>query len=146
MTTRRGRGDGGLHWHEGDSADRHCQSGFDAAGRRVVKRGSGRTKTEAKNKPKNVLRDHEDGLAIASGDYTVAHAVNDWLEFGLVGRDVATLKAVRSLSKTHVIPSLGARRIRYLSADDIDKWLCRKGRVVQHPDAAKASLLPIPGD
>jgi integrase len=100
--------------------------GFDASGRRVVKRGSGRTKTEAKRKLKAVLRDHEDGLAIAPGDYTVAHAVNDWLTFGMAGRDAATLKAVRSLSKTHVLPSLGARRIRDLSADDVDKWLADK--------------------
>jgi len=92
----------------------------------VVKRGSGRTKTEAKRKLKSVLRDHEDGLTIAPSDYTVAHAVNDWLAFGLAGRDVATLKAVHSLCRTHVLPSLGARRIRDLSADDVDKWLAGK--------------------
>lgn len=127
MTSRRSRGDGGLHWHEGRQRWIATASlGFDASGRRVVKRGSGRTKTEAKRKLKAVLRDHEDGLAIAPGDYTVAHAVNDWLTFGMAGRDVATLKAVRSLSKTHVLPSLGARRIRDLSADDVDKWLADK--------------------
>lgn len=127
MTSRRSRGDGGLHWHEGRQRWIATASlGFDAAGRRVVKRGSGRTKTEAKRKLKAVLRDHEDGLAIAPGDYTVAHAVNDWLTFGMAGRDVATLKAVESLSKTHVLPSLGARRIRDLSADDVDKWLADK--------------------
>jgi integrase len=127
VTSRRSRGDGGLHWHEGRQRWIATASlGFDATGRRVVKRGSGRTKTEAKRKLKEVLRDHEDGLAIAPGDYTVAQAVNDWLAFGLAGRDVATLKAVNSLSRTHVIPSLGARRIRDLSADDVDKWLAEK--------------------
>ena len=127
MTSRRSRGDGGLHWHEGRQRWIATASlGFDATGRRVVKRGSGRTKTEAKRKLKEVLRDHEDGLAIAPGDYTVAHAVNEWLGFGLAGRDVATLKTVQSLSRTHVIPSLGARRIRDLSADDIDQWLAEK--------------------
>lgn len=127
MTSRRSRGDGGLHWHEGRQRWIATASlGFDAAGRRVVKRGSGRTKTEAKRKLKSVLRDHEDGLAIALSDYTVAHAVNDWLAFGLAGRDVATLKAVHPLCRTHVLPSLGARRIRDLSADDVDKWLARK--------------------
>ena len=127
MTIRRSRGDGGLHWHEGRQRWIATASlGFDAAGRRVVKRGSGRTKTEAKKKLKAVLRDHEDGLAIAPSDYTVAHAVNEWLAFGLAGRDVATLKAVQSLCRTHVIPSLGARRVRDLSADDVDKWLAGK--------------------
>jgi len=33
---------------------------------------------------------------------------------------------VQSLSRTHVIPSLGARRMRDLSADDIDQWLAEK--------------------
>ena len=40
-------------------------------GRRIVKTGSGRTKSEAKAKLKEVLRDYEDGPAIAPSDYTV---------------------------------------------------------------------------
>ena len=64
MTKRRSRGDGGLHWDE--KRQRWIATanlGFDPSGKRIVKRGSGRTKTEAKNKLKEVLRDHEDGLA-----------------------------------------------------------------------------------
>ena len=34
-------------------------------------------------------------------------SVNEWLAFGLAGRDVATLKGVQSLCRTHVIASLG---------------------------------------
>jgi len=127
VTVRRSRGDGGLHWDE--RRQRWIASaslGFDPAGRRVVKRGSGKTKTEAKRKLKEVLRDFDDGLAIAAGDYTVAQAVNDWLTFGLPGRDGATIAALRSLSANHVIPSLGARRLRDLSAEDVDRWLARE--------------------
>ena len=36
------------------------------------------------------------------------------------------MKAVRSLRRTHVLPSLGSRRVRDLSADDVDKWLAGK--------------------
>jgi hypothetical protein len=54
--------------------------GYTPAGKRTVRRGSGKTKTAAKEKLKEILRDHEDGVALAAGNgYTVAHAVNDWL-------------------------------------------------------------------
>jgi hypothetical protein len=65
MTKRRSRGDGGLHWD--DKRQRWIATaslGYDGRGKRVVKRGSGRTKTEAKIKLTEVLRGYEDGLAI----------------------------------------------------------------------------------
>src|SRR5689334_19473336 len=124
MTKRRSRGDGGLHWSE--SRQRWIATaslGFDGAGKRVVKRGSGKTKTEAKNKLKAVLRDYEDGLAIAPADYTVEMAVRDWLRYGLRGRDDDTIKTNRHLCEKHIIPLIGARRLRDLSAGEIDRWL-----------------------
>ncbi|MGW1076551.1 site-specific integrase [Streptomyces sp. NPDC002537] len=131
MTKRRSRGDGGLHW---DAKRRRwiatVSLGFDPSGKRIVKRGSGKTKTEAKDKLKEVLRDHEDGLAIAPSGYTVKNAVDDWLEYGLAGRDKATLDACTNLSRTHVIPSLGARKLRDLSAEDVDKWLAAKAKLL----------------
>ncbi|WP_407837967.1 tyrosine-type recombinase/integrase [Streptomyces sp. DSM 116496] len=131
MTKRRSRGDGGLHWDE--RRQRWIASvslGFDPSGKRIVKRGSGRTKTEAKAKLKEVLRDHEDGLAIAPTNYTVADAVNDWLLYGLAGRDQNTLETCTSLARNHVIPALGARKLRELSGEDIDKWLMQKAQLL----------------
>ncbi|MBP0460825.1 site-specific integrase [Streptomyces montanisoli] len=131
MTARRSRGDGGLHWDK--KRQRWIASaslGFDASGKRLVKRGSGRTKTEAKAKLKEVLRDHEDGLAIASSGYTVAHAVNDWLTYGLAGLDAGTVSKYTTLCGKHVIPALGARKLRDLSADDVDKWLVAKAKTL----------------
>ncbi|MEV5553832.1 Arm DNA-binding domain-containing protein [Nonomuraea wenchangensis] len=122
MTKRRSRGDGGLHWD--DKRQRWIATaslGYDPSGKRIVKRGSGKTKTEAKNKLKEVLRDYEDGLAIAPADYTVERAVNDWLAYGLNGRDPATVKTCTILCRTHIIPGLGARKLRDLSAEDVDK-------------------------
>jgi integrase len=131
MTQRRSRGDGGLHWDERRQRWIATASlGFDPSGKRIVKRGSGKTKTEAKNKLKEVLRDHEDGLAIAPTGYTVGNAVNDWLMYGLAGRDTGTLKACTSLSRTHVIPALGARKLRELGAEDVDKWLAEKAKTL----------------
>jgi integrase len=131
MPKRRSRGDGGLHW---DAARQRwiatASLGYDPSGKRIVKRGSGRTKTEAKEKLKEVLRDYEDGLAIAPADYTVAKAVKDWLTYGLNGRDQATVTANTILANTHVIPSLGARKLRELSAEDVDKWLADKSKTL----------------
>jgi integrase len=124
MTERRSKGDGGLHWDE--RRQRWIATvtvGYDGRGKRVVKKGSGRTKTEAKRKLREVLRDHEDGLALGDDMYTVKQAVEDWLEFGLGSRDTETRAANESLCRNHVIPHLGARRLRDLTAREVDAWL-----------------------
>ncbi|WP_328294389.1 site-specific integrase [Kineococcus sp. NBC_00420] len=131
MPTRRGRGEGGLHWDE--KRQRWIASvslGFTPAGKRIVKRGSGTTKTEARAKLKEVLRDQDDGLAIAPHDYTVAQAVEDWLAYGLHGRSETTITTNQILARTHVIPDMGARRLRDLSAEDVDRWLVRKAQTL----------------
>lgn len=131
MTKRRAHGDGGLYWSEKRQRWIAAASlGYDAGGKRIMRRGSGRTKTEAKNKLKEVLRDYEDGLAIAPTGYTVENAVNDWLMFGLAGRDDTTVATATGLSRNHVIPSLGARKLRDLSAEDVDKWLALKSKTL----------------
>jgi integrase len=129
MTKRRSRGDGGLHWD--DKRQRWIATaslGYAPDGKRIIKRGSGKTKTEAKAKLKQVLRDHEDGLTIAPGEFTVAQAANDWLAYGLSGLDPSTVATNTTLVKTHIIPALGKRKLRDLSAQDVDKWLAGKAK------------------
>ena len=127
MPTRRGRGEGGLHWDDARQRGIATASlGFDPSGRRILKRGSGRTKTEAKAKLREVLRAHDDGVAIGPDLYTVGDAVRDWLTYGLSSREPATLEAYTHLCTTHVIPALGKRRLRDLSAEDVDRWLADK--------------------
>ena len=131
MATRRSKGDGGLHWDE--KRERWIATaslGFDPAGKRVVRRASGRTKAEAKRQLREILRDHSDGLAVGPADYTVGQAVRDWLAYGLSGRDASTVEACRILSEKHVLPSLGARRLRDLSAEDVDRWLASKSETL----------------
>ncbi|MEV4142004.1 site-specific integrase, partial [Dactylosporangium sp. NPDC049742] len=131
MTTRRGRGEGGLFWDE--KRQRFIAEvtiGYTPAGKRIVRRGSGKTKTEARAKLKEVLRDHEDGLAIAPQNVTVADAVKDWLAYGLNGRSPRTVSKNTTLCNVHVIPALGARKLRDLSATDVDKWLAEKAKTL----------------
>jgi integrase len=131
MTKRRSRGDGGLHWDEKRQRWIATASlGYDPSGKRIVKRGSGKTKTEAKNKLKEILRDYEDGLAIAPSGYTVENAVNDWLAYGLAGRDTGTVTTCTILSQKHILPALGARKLRDLRAEDVDKWLATKAKTL----------------
>ncbi|ARQ69917.1 site-specific integrase [Streptomyces marincola] len=131
MTKRRSRGDGGLHWDpKRERWIATASLGYDGRGKRIVKRGSGRTKTEAKAKLKEVLRDYEDGLAIAPTGYTVENAVNDWLAYGLAGRTAATVQTCTILSRTHILPDLGRLKLRDLGAEDVDKWLAEKARTL----------------
>ena len=59
MTKRRAHGDGGLYWSESRQRWIAAASlGYDASGKRIMRRGSGRTKTEAKNKLKEVMKKH----------------------------------------------------------------------------------------
>ncbi|WP_433241538.1 site-specific integrase [Streptosporangium sp. CA-135522] len=127
MTTRRSRGDGGLHWDE--TRERWIASvtvGYTPAGKRIVKKASGKTKTEAKAKLKEIIRDYEDGLAIAPANYTVADAVKYWLQHGLGGRSANTVKMYTTFADKHVIPAVGARKLRDLSVEDVDRWLAGK--------------------
>jgi integrase len=124
VTARRSHGDGSLYWHEGRQRwIAEVTIGYDGRGKRKFKKGSGRTKTEAKAKLRQVLRDHEDGLAIAPDGYTVAHAVNEWLEFSVHRGGPATRDNYAAICKRHILPQLGARKLRDLSADEIDRWL-----------------------
>jgi hypothetical protein len=78
---------------------------------------------------RDILRDHEEGVcATGSAHYTVAQAVTDWLAFGLSGRDPKTIETRRILAEQHVIPALGARKLRELTAEDVDRWLGEKAQ------------------
>lgn len=127
MTQRRSRGDGGLHWDT--RRQRWIASvtvGYDGRGKRIVKRHSGRTKTEAKNKLKELIRDLDDGLPVGADDYRVKNAMADWLAHGLNGRDPTTVENYRHISDQHIVPSLGHRKLRELTADEVDKWHAAK--------------------
>lgn len=131
MPPRRGRGDGGMSWDDGRK--RWIVSvtvGYTPEGKRIVKRASAKTKTEAQRKLREIIREHEDGQVTSGKSYTVAQAVRDWLAFGLSGKDADTIVKCKILAETHVIPALGARQLVKLSADDVDRWLADKAKIL----------------
>jgi wobble nucleotide-excising tRNase len=60
---------------------------------------------------------------VAANGYTVAEAVKTWLVFGLNGRGEETVKNYRFLAEGHIVPDLVRRKLRELSAEDVEKWL-----------------------
>jgi integrase len=124
VTTRRSRGEGGLHFDE--SRQRWIATaalGYDARGKRITRKASGTTKTAAKAKLREILRDHAEGLTVTGGADTVEDAVRDWLAYGLAGRATSTAANYTTIAEVRIIAPLGRRRLRDLSAEDVDRWL-----------------------
>ena len=124
MTERRARGDGGLHWDK--SRKRWVASaslGWDGRGKRIVKRAFGRTKTEAVTRLREMKREQADGLPVVRDDHTVREAVEDWLEYGLGRAGASTIAKYQILCSKHIIPLLGARKLRDLTAREVEAWL-----------------------
>jgi integrase len=131
MAARRSRGDGGLYWDA--TRERWIAEvtvGYTPSGKRIVRKASGRTKTAAQRKLKLIMRDYEDGLTTASDRYTVAQAVNDWLASGLARRDRLTVALYAQQCRSHILPSLGARKLRELTAAEVDRWLAQKAKTL----------------
>lgn len=131
MATRRNPGEGGLHWEE--SRQRWFATvyvGYSPDGKRRKVKVSARTKTEAKAKLQQLLRDQDDGHVLGGQTYTVRDAVESWLAHGLTGRQESTVVNRTILARTHVIPALGARKLAQLSAEEVDEWLANKAKTL----------------
>ena len=123
MTTRRGRGEGSLYWHEGRQRwIAEVTVGYDGRGQRRSRRAldvprprpsasSGRssatTRTAWPSPPTAIplARRSTSGLS---------------LEFTAADRRTRQLRAHLPL---HIVPKLGARKLRDLRADEVDRWL-----------------------
>ena len=131
MAKRRSRDDGGLYWSEPRQRwIAEITVGYRPNGKRITRKASAKTKTDAKAKLKEMVRDLDDGLPSEPTNYTVADAVTNWLTYGLSGRDAETVKNYTTLATAHIVPKVGKRKLRELSAEDIDKWLAEVAGVV----------------
>jgi integrase len=137
VAKRRSRGDGSIY--EDTTRQRWIAEitvGYRPNGKRITRKRSAKTKTEAKDKLKELVRELDDNGTVAANGYTVTEAVRDWLRFGLNGRSEATRAKLTILAEQHVIPALGGRkltdptRINELTADDVDAWLEEKSEVL----------------
>src|SRR5579864_2234779 len=130
MSSRRGwREDGIFFEHDAPCQDadrhRHCAGrwrgvvslGFDADGKRIRRKVSGKTKAEVRDKLKALHSELDAGVRSAAG-YTVDRAVADWLDEGLPGRTAKTVEANRD-SLRPVLTVIGTIPLKDLTAQDV---------------------------
>jgi len=135
-TKRRALGEDAIYFdHRGTCRDalkhRHCPGrwlgvvslGFDADGRRVRRKVYGRTKTDAKDKLKQLHEELDEGIR-ASAAYTVQQACDDWLRDGLDGRSAKTIRDAADALKP-ILTSIGHKPLRELIASDVRSALLR---------------------
>ncbi|MCF3171106.1 tyrosine-type recombinase/integrase [Streptomyces violaceoruber] len=122
-TRKAANGEDSIYWDKSKNRFVGAVSlGFTPAGKRHRPKVSGKTKTEVRRKLRELKKELDAGLK-SSATYTVAQAVNDWLDKGLKGREESSINTYRTLANTHITPYLGAAKLRELEADDLDEWL-----------------------
>jgi integrase len=77
---------------------------------------------DVKDKLIEAVKNLESGIK-ASESYTVTDAVTDWLAKGTKNLGPGTVDGYRILADKHLIPVIGATKLKRLNADDVDTWL-----------------------
>jgi integrase len=127
---RRGYGEDGIYFdHREDCRDsthhRTCTGrwrgvvslGFSADGKRIRKKVSGNTRTEVKDKLKELHSELDAGVRTAHG-YTVDKAVTDWLAEGLPGRTAKTVEVNRDALRP-LLAVIGTIPLKDLAVSDV---------------------------
>lgn len=87
------------------------------------------TRREAQDVLDQWIRDRDAGLALDSGKVTLAKHLETWLELSVVPVKRATTAAVyRNAVHRHIIPAMGQRKLREVSALHIERFLQEKRR------------------
>lgn len=138
---RRGRGDDSIYFDKAkNSYVGEVSFGHTAAGNRRRRKVYGKTKTEVRDKLKQLHSEIESGVT-SSARYTVAEATRKWLDVGMRGRAPKTAEKCRTLIDNHIVPQIGAAKLRNLTADDLDDWL--EGRATELATRTLRELLSI---
>jgi len=139
MSSRRGWGEDGIFFeHDAPCRDsdrhRHCEGrwrgvislGFGPDGKRIRRKVSGKTKTVVQDRLKALHGDLESSIR-ARPNYTVRHAADDWLKEGLDGRSAKTIEKNEHVLAP-ILATIGARKLRELTAADVHKALTTMAR------------------
>jgi integrase len=134
MTGRRGRSEDSIYYdHKAPCSDpdehRRCSGswrgvislGYGPDGKRIRRKVRGQTKTEVRDKLRDLHSDIEAGIRKPAA-VTVQHAAEDWLSHGLDGRSAATVRKNRDVLMP-VLAIIGRKRLRELTAADVHSAL-----------------------
>lgn len=112
----------GTIYPEGNGYTGAIDLGASGRGERVRLKRKGRTKEAVKDKLKKAVAELEAGIE-TSDDHTVENAVRDWLARGTKGLSGKTVNDYKSLAESNLIPFIGSRKLKELTADHVDDWL-----------------------
>jgi integrase len=133
---RRGRGEDSIYWDEAKNRYVGVVSlGYSPSGTRVRKKVMGRTKTEVRDKLKELHAQVESGVR-PRRHYTVNDALDDWLSTGLDGLAPATVTVYSNTIAKALREELGTVKLTSLTAGAVQKALAnlaaqRSTRTVQ---------------
>jgi integrase len=133
---RRGRGEDSIYWDEAKNRYVGVVSlGYSPSGTRVRKKVMGRTKTEVRDKLKELHAQVESGVR-PRRHYTVNDALDDWLATGLDGLAPSTVTVYRNTIGRALREELGTVELTKLTAGAVQKALAnlaagRSTRTVQ---------------
>jgi integrase len=96
--------------------------GYDGKGSRQRLKRRGRTKEIVKDRLRKAVAELEAGIE-TTDDYTVENAVRDWLARGTKGLSAKTINDYTSLAESNLIPFIGAKKLKSLTADNVEDWL-----------------------
>ena len=120
---RRGQSEDSIYWDA--SKNRYVGAvslGFSPSGTRIRKKVMGRTKTEVRDKLKELHKQVESGLR-PRRRYTVGDALDDWLAVGMDGLSARTVTLYRDTIGKALREELGTVRLTDLTAGDVQKAL-----------------------
>lgn len=121
-TKRRGHGEGAIYWDESKGRWYGSVSlGFDCGGKRLRRKVSGKTKTEIKDKLRELHSDPDAGVQ-TSASYMVDQAVADWMREGRDGRSARTLRRDELILRP-VLASIGGIPLHALRTHDVRRAL-----------------------
>src|ERR1022692_4451968 len=119
---RRGRGEDSVYFDEANGYWVASVSlGYSPDGKRRRRTVRGRTKTEVRDKLRNLREDIASGVQ-SPATYSVRQAVDDWLRDGLDGRSATTV-AKYSLVLKPVLELIGRAPLKDLTAQDVHRAL-----------------------
>jgi integrase len=121
--SRRGQGEDSIYWDA--SKNRYVGAvslGFGPSGTRIRKKVTGRTKTEVRDKLRDLHKQVESGLR-PRRRYTVGDALDDWLAVGLEGLSARTVILYRDTIGKALREELGTVKLTDLTAGDVQKAL-----------------------
>ena len=119
---RRAHGEDAIYWDESKGRWYGSVSlGFDCGGKRLRRKVSGKTKTEVKDKLRELHSDLDAGVQ-TSASYTVGQAVTDWMSEGRDGRSPSTLRRDERILRP-VLAIIGSIPLHALRTHDVRRAL-----------------------